>query len=1028
MPTLGLTADVLGEYEALARNARKLVDATSGANSAASSEPAEQREALQEAEGIQDQLERRSNASSYVGSAASSKGTSHIRRRDLYRLAEGGDAAASAGTSDSPSTALTSYRADVRDKSRGGPPVLNQVERAILEAKRQNLSARKFSSGDGSSGGDDNMSGSGSNLSRHTIKSGNGGGGGVSGAGSSKSAGSSRHASLVAGLLKSYSLDVMPEDQRQEVEAVMHKVVATTGAELADMQLALEQQRQVALKMEMEQADAKAELLKANARIVANENIFVNLTKTREQAWQAEKERDDLQDKLAGMEARLSVKMENHASTVADLQMQKCKAVEEAKMKAVEDLEDKQQLMQELATANADVEKAKKLKMVANMELDAVRHTESISSKALALEREVLHSELNAAELELERKTVELSEANRSPWDSFEAQRKLEQQLKEQRDSNHQINADLSELRIEMLKVHTAKEEELQDLKARVQIQQTSGAASRLQRRASMSKKGGFIPKNQLCSIDEDDVEDIASQAGSCISGQVSEGGDMSVADLADLDGYDDTEMFQVNEAMEQDVERLTDELADAQTWYKNLEDEKTSKDAEHTAKIDRLQKQMITFREEAIANQDEVERLKMVTEEIDAEKEAQVVQVKMQLAAAATSERASDLEDRVLILSSELEDVRQQLSFADESKLRMGVRLQDTQHELVINEQRHAKAIQDLRARLQIAGVDGDSGGIQKAESSVFFRLQTVEEDRNLLRNELECERVNYQAQLDSERQQLQLSQARLREEEAMAEKDRQLKNQVEESLHETQRLLAASRWALKEAEDRLAVQAERALQAAPEGPSLLSLLRCPSRSYSSTAHAAAGSGVPVAACQAIVWQIISAMSGVTALMCAQDTLMITEASKKAFTMWGSVALRGSSMCSLAFDQASATWMEDVLTSGKNPGFGAQNLTPGFWLRELGCIEFRSKLGSAFDSSVTCAGLPEEKGRPASIIVIIEPLEREEQQHRGGFNGLQAPPNVGRRHRYGAPSVASSVHSEDITANDSVSNVNGRW
>jgi len=182
------------------------------------------------------------------------------------------------------------------------------------------------------------------------------------------------------------------------------------------------------------------------------------------------------------------------------------------------------------------------------------------------------------------------------------------------------------------------------------------------------------------------------------------------------------------------------------------------------------------------------------------------------------------------------------------------------------------------------------------------------------------------------------------------------------------------------------------------------------------------------------MVWQTISSMSGATALLCNAQNLNIMDASKKAFSMWGSSALRGSSLASLVFDETTASWLQSELTCSApafvTPGTSVQ----GFWLRELGCVEFRSKLGSAFDSSVTCARLPDEPpNRPAVVVVIVEPLQEEQQMPRAG-GGVRNQPvqNFSTQnrpvYRRGAPSIASSVHSEDITANDSVSNVNVRY
>jgi len=74
---------------------------------------------------------------------------------------------------------------------------------------------------------------------------------------------------------------------------------------------------------------------------------------------------------------------------------------------------------------------------------------------------------------------------------------------------------------------------------------------------------------------------------------------------------------------------------------------------------------------------------------------------------------------------------------------------------------------------------------------------------------------------------------------------------------------------------------------------------------------------------------------------------------------------------------------------------------------------------------------LPEDGGRPAVVLVIVEPLEL--QAPSGPPGARMAAPPIGQNRGLGpqrgsTPSVISSVHSEDITANDSVSNVNVRY
>merc|ERR1739840_76733 len=110
-------------------------------------------------------------------------------------------------------------------------------------------------------------------------------------------------------------------------------------------------------------------------------------------------------------------------------------------------------------------------------------------------------------------------------------------------------------------------------------------------------------------------------------------------------------------------------------------------------------------------------------------------------------------------------------------------------------------------------------------------------------------------------------------------------------------------------------------------------------------------------------------------------------------------------------------------------PAFAAPGTSPGFWLWELGCVEFRSRLGSALDSQVICVRLPEEPrlARPAAMLVIVEPMQ-EEERHEKQMRGQPQQFFARAAYQHAPSSRAPSVTSEDITANDSVSNVNAGY
>lgn len=181
-------------------------------------------------------------------------------------------------------------------------------------------------------------------------------------------------------------------------------------------------------------------------------------------------------------------------------------------------------------------------------------------------------------------------------------------------------------------------------------------------------------------------------------------------------------------------------------------------------------------------------------------------------------------------------------------------------------------------------------------------------------------------------------------------------------------------------------------------------------------------------ASCSTALWQTLSTLSGVVALQCSATTLEIVEASRRAFEIWGSSALRSSSNASLlphlVFDDRSATWLrQEVDTRVRN--------SSSFWLRELGCLEFRGKNGTPFDSVVIVVYLPKEQDNVASVVVIIEPMEEDHPRKSSRCSSANVDnwdhhttSSTGRGLPYHGQYDASSTASSEIGPNDSVSNV----
>jgi len=791
------------------------------------------------------------------------------------------------------------------------------------------------------------------------------------------------------------------------------------------------------------------ELAELRARLGINENLSEALTVSRKNLLAASDQRDDLQDKIFGMEARMKSKSDRHERDVAELKLDfsKREAAADAKSKT-----DKKEMADELRAAAKSLEQMRQEQITMMSARDIARKAEVLSQKNNDDELSFVRSELNAARREVARRAMEDQGKVQPRLDDFAEQRVLEAQLNESHLQNLAMNQSLKDLRLEMLQMHTDNQEAMAMLRAQKSEASPLGMSAAAARRRRQQQQPAA---NRLPGIDEDDADEIGSTAGSCISAQISACED-PVGDLSDFEDKDSDVQRKGGSGpsklqLSEQISRLHEELCASESAHRLLEDSAAANEAEHLAKLGRLAAQLLASRDEAAASGMELERLIMSTAESDAAKAGQLLLMTHKLANMQAQQDRNDADaPRILEVEAQLRDALEQLAeaqqslvFAVESKRMLEIRLADMKQELDATEARHACVVKDLEARLKLAG------GFNEAESEVLDRIKAVEEERNVFRNELECQNVHWQAKLEAEQQQVEILQATLAEEREIAEKDHQLRAQVEASLRETKQLLQQARQAQREAEERAsneAAAAKAAIANASVGSLILQLVRCPSRAKPSRPLGTGGVDMFVKSggggngggnAQLMIWQVVNTMSNVTALLCNATSLKVLEASEKAFSLWGSSAIRGATLTSLVYEQATAAWLQSELTA-QLPAFGARTAgVEGFWLRELGCVEFRSKLGSEFDSSVTCARLPEDGPlRPALVLVIVEPLQIQDRMPAppGPTGGrASAAPSMGRSNRMpgfrrGTPSVTSSVHSEDITANDSVSNVNGRY
>lgn len=973
-----------------------------GVRSSAASSCSEERDVLSEASRVHDELERKSNASSYsskLSSARQSAACAPEGGDDVDHRSDAGSSSHSIGTADS---AQALYRSIGAAGLASGALVApeerdfkDKVALALREAKhaRQRESS---SSGSGVASSSSHTGGTGGSKTSSSF-------GGLVG-GSTKAKGS------VSSALIPYSvMAALSEEDRTTLMAAMAEIMQQTGGEVADMEEALRLS-----KTRADRAEDDGKLMEDNLAVLRSQlgkdhALEEALLASRAATDKATDARDCLHDKLAGLQALLDMKVVHHHEALADLKSQSKDAAMEQKSKS--SLEHNR-LEGKLAAATQQLKKAANQRIAHNSERAVQKRKEELSEKKHEGKVDHLESELYAAIRELSR----LKADSATPWQCFEEVREMEAKLQNSQDNNLKLNADLSDLRLSLLNDEQRRENEAKAAQASAEVSNLLGPAVGSRRfKAGGHGKAALKAPALLSAIDEEDQdEDLASQAASNISGQVSSTAD-NVADLNDFDhvvGRDEA----TARGDADKVEWLRTQMLASQGRLQDFKDEKTLLDAENSAKVSRLWNQMNEFREEAAASQDEVSRLKQKGNDKGGEDLEQTSKVRLSDDGANTRV----LQDQIERLQSLLDDKDKHLHLALEANRIANLRLQDTKREMESMELRHAQTVKDMQVRLSLYG-GGNATEMEEAEADLVCRLRSLESERNVLRNDFESQKVSWQMQLEHQQQQTSNAEVRLKETDGLLQSESALRRRALETSEERERGL---REALAGAERQAAELRALALSAST---SWLSLLRCPSRSQPGPAaammavHGAVGSGaVP---CQALVWRIVSAIGKVTALLCASGTLQVKESSKQAQTLWGSGQLRRCSLSQLLFDDATRQWLEVELS-------GTGDETNFFAPRQLGCVEFRNRLGAPFDASVFYAWLPAEDAppnqrRPPAMLVVVEPLVDETVPAAGGRGQrLQEATSGGRPPGRRATSVASSVRSEDITANDSVSNV----
>eukprot|EP00928_Gymnodinium_smaydae_P010943 TRINITY_DN14116_c0_g7_i1.p1 TRINITY_DN14116_c0_g7~~TRINITY_DN14116_c0_g7_i1.p1 ORF type:complete len:997 (-),score=207.98 TRINITY_DN14116_c0_g7_i1:88-3078(-) len=878
-------------------------------------------------------------------------------------------------------------------------PINDTVEIAILEAKRAALKPRDDAdsllhshSDSGTSG--DHSSGAGKPLQSKTV------------------------VNVAKKVLPTRIIESLTEEKQIVVENVMEAVVEKTGRELAEMQKALDEEKAKALAEAKERAHLQAKVLKIKASEVVKENLEEDLTRVRNIADEVKDQRDDLEDKLVGMQALLDAKMERYRVDTEELRKEMMRS--ENQIKKIAEVE-KAKLAEKLEIATKEVERAKKQSIATNAERDVLHRAEQIAQRKSEAEIQSLQAELLQATLALKENGITLEDKNVASASSDPTLQSFRRSLRIQKEQNKQLAADYEVLRLQMLESHKEKDDELASLKAKAEVQKT---IPMLKPKRSKHR----VQATKLASIGEEEDDDMRSQACSGVSGRVSSEGD-GVGDLRDFDDYDQSAAMHDDDLVAKtDAAKLREKLADAESWYKHMAELKKAKETEHAVKIDRLYNQMQAFREEAKSRQREVERLQETKIEMEAEKEANIAVIETQVMEKnivrkqAARHVAADLEDKIKDYAGQVVELRDKYSMITEEKRAVTLRLADTQQELRSSQLRHEKQVEDLQRQLRLL----QSGSSEGAQAELLERITTLEEERNVLKGELEAQTVHFEAKLLNEQREGALNASNLKEEQNRLEAHNVTISQLRERVKHLEELLAAKNDSIP----NVVTQGE-----VDTLGTFLQLLRCPVRR---TQEGQINY-------KAMIWHVVNSIEGVAALLCKGGEFNVCAATKKASMVWGSSALRSTTLASLFYDRESLVFLRSELESGMESQGTEKNIPEGFLVRDLGHIEMRNRLGAGFDASITCVKLPLQQGdrnveKESFVVVIVSPVEGsnvpQEQPRQQVFDRQQATPQrmtldrpdmmQYRKHSRCRPmSSTSSVHSDDITANDSASNVN---
>jgi len=754
----------------------------------------------------------------------------------------------------------------------------------------------------------------------------------------------------------------------------------------------------------------------------------------------AEQQRDDLKDKMKGMEVKLQVKVERIKEEIQASKKEQSETVQEMEVRVQKQRDEAKEQSHDL---KKEAKSAEMKLQTAAAERDVLQRQVSLDAKVHRDEVSTLETVLAEVRQDLMEQKVVLGTAE---------DKDLAHELVASQEANVQMQTEMQELRLQMLGIERGQgrvkadlqfkldnaNSELEEEKKRLQVAGKKLKPPRAGRNLGKGKTAGAV---LLTSIDEegDNVSISGSAAGSGVVS--SDGNHDGVGDLRDFDGdsgSDDDGSADVKH--EEKVESILSELEHERRQHLEYQEEVAGKEAREKSKKDRLEQKVTTMRVQKTEDAANMVEQKAELEEAIVHREQEMRKKQAQLGnlLQLVSQGAQDREklydtivDNEAEYRNDIEETRRQLyrtlettRVSDQSmqaaKLEMQLR-----HESEISE--YEATLSDLREKVRAAGFD-DAFDDGEQEHSQTHILTSLREERNELHHKLEWKEVQWKGKVDTTELQyasdiVKLKRANDQELSQLKHKYDQEKAELTTSIEELEKI-AETNVADKADSSEVGRPAE-SLQTKRFSPlNWLSLLRCPTRVD------AADSKSLCAFSQAMCWHVLNSVPDVTALLCELKDLQITSVSKKAYKVWGGSSLHGHTLQTLVHTREEAAWLQKAISSNQLSVELEKSEIGGFLVRELGCLAFRSRSGECFDSITTTVHMPAEPalGKNKAIIIILHPLldedegpqrvirhrsqEKEPQDKQGSIRGL------------GRASRVYSEASDDIAPSDSVSHV----